>query len=158
MALSILTGGAWGALRATIPGVRAVAEEHVALLGVRDLSDGQAARVARCAAQVAPGAFDADAARAAIARLPGALYLHIDLDVLDTSVGRANRFAAPGGPTLETVLATVDASFAHGHVIAAALTAYEPQSDKPRTIQAAARTVAARIATRALAQRGRRGG
>ncbi|MDX6728024.1 MAG: arginase [Baekduia sp.] len=154
MALSILTGGAWGALRATIPDARTVAEEHVALLGVRDLSAGQAARVARSTARVASGAFDADAARAAIATLPPALYLHVDLDVLDTSVGRANRYAAPGGPTLETVLATVDAAFAHGHVLAAALTAYEPQSDKHRTIMGAARTIAARIATRALAQRG----
>ncbi|MES1193144.1 MAG: arginase family protein, partial [Solirubrobacterales bacterium] len=93
------------------------------------------------------------AATAAIAALPQRLYLHVDLDVLDTSVGHANRYASPGGPSLETVLATIDATFDHATVLAAALTAYEPSADGDGTILAAARTIAAHIATRALAQR-----
>ncbi|HEY4097336.1 MAG TPA: arginase family protein [Baekduia sp.] len=153
MALSLLTGTAWRAARTTIPGAVAIPEEHVALLGVRDLAPYQRARLERSSVRAAPGAFDAAAARAALDGLPARRYLHVDLDVLDTSVGAANRHAAPGGPTLDAVLAAIDATFAGGHVIAAALTAYEPPADRAGTILAAARTIAERIAVHALVQR-----
>ena len=149
MALSVLTGGCWGALRDTIPGFRAIAEPDVALLGVRDLAPYQAEQVARAATRTASGGFDAAAARGAIATLPVPLYLHIDLDVLDTSVGRANHYAAPRGPSLETVLATIDAAFDHGRVAAAALSAYDPTADTDGAILAASREIARRIAMRA---------
>jgi arginase len=153
MALSLLTGAAWPALRATIPGVVAMREEHVALLGVRDLADYQRARLERSAVRVAAGAFTADGAARAIGPLPPLRYLHIDLDVLDTALGRANRFAAPGGPSLDSVLAAIDATFASGTVLAAALTAYEPTTDPRGTIRTAAITIADHIAHHALTQR-----
>lgn len=152
MALSILTGSAWPALRATVPGVVAIPEARVALLGVRDLADYQRERLQRSPARVVTGAFSPAEAVAAIEALPRRLYLHIDLDALDTAVGRANRYAAPGGPTLETVLATIDATFAHATVVAAALTAYEPSADRRDSILLAAHTIAARIATLARKQ------
>jgi arginase len=130
-----------------------VPEERVALLGVRDLAPYQRDRVERSRAHVAPGAFDASAAAWAITELPRHRYLHVDLDVLDTSVGHANRHAAPGGPALDAVLAAIDETFATGHVIAAALTAYEPPGDRDGSILAAARTIATHIARRALGQR-----
>jgi arginase len=153
MALSILCGSAWPAQHATIPNAVAITEDRVALLGVRDLADYQRDRLAASALRTAPGAFDTWTATAAITALPQRLYLHIDLDVLDTSVGHANRFASPGGPSLETVLAAIDATFDHATVLAAALTAYEPTADRDGAILAAARTIARRIADRALGQR-----
>jgi arginase len=153
MALSILCGSAWPAQHATIPNAVALPEDRVALLGVRDLADYQRDRLAASALRTAPGAFDAWSATAAITALPQRLYLHVDLDVLDTSVGHANRYASPGGPSLPTVLAAIDATFDHATVLAAALTAYEPTVDRDGSILAAARTIARRIAERALAQR-----
>jgi arginase len=153
MALSILCGSAWPAQHATIANAVALAEDRVALLGVRDLADYQRDRFAASALRTVPGAFDGWAATAAITALPQRLYLHVDLDVLDTAVGHANRFAAPGGPSLETVLAAIDTTFDHATVLAAALTAYEPADDGDGRILDAARTIARRIAERALAQR-----
>jgi arginase len=153
MALSILCGSAWPAQHATIPDAVAIPEERVALLGVRDLAPYQRDRLAASALHTAPGAFDTWTATTAITALPQRLYLHVDLDVLDTSVGHANRYASPGGPSLETVLAAVDATFDHATVLAAALTAYEPSTDGDGAILTAARTIARRIAERALAQR-----
>lgn len=80
------------------------------------------------------------------------MYLHVDLDVLDTSVGRANPYAATGGPGLDRVLAAIDATFARFEVAAAALTAYDPLVDDSGTIAGAARTIAHRIATHASGQ------
>jgi arginase len=153
MALSILCGSAWPAQHATIPNAVTIPEDRVALLGVRDLAPYQRDRLAAGTLHTVPGAFDSWAATAAITALPQRLYLHVDLDVLDTSVGHANRYASPGGPSLETVLAAIDATFDHATVLAAALTAYEPSADGDGAILTAARTIARRIAERALAQR-----
>jgi arginase len=152
MALSILCGSAWPAQHATIPNAVAIGEERVALLGVRDLAPYQRDRLAASALHTAPGAFDTWTATAAITALPQRLYLHVDLDVLDTSVGHANRYASSGGPSLDTVLAAIDATFDHATVLAAALTAYEPPADADGRILTAARTIARRIAERARAQ------
>jgi arginase len=152
MALSVLTGSAWPAMRRRVPHLTTVPEEHVVLLGVRDLADYQRDRLGASPAQIVPAAYSPEAAAWALAELPETVYLHIDLDVLDTAVGHANRYAAPGGPSLETVLSTIDATFDHATVIAAALTAYDPSADRGDAILSAARTIATRIATRARAQ------
>ena len=126
MGLAILTGGCWRALRETIPGFAALDEAHVALVGTRDLEPYQRERIARSRLLVAPGDRAARAVLDALRERVARVYLHIDLDVLDTSVGRANPYAAPGGPGLDAVLATVDATFDRFEVGAAALTVVRP--------------------------------
>jgi arginase len=149
MGLAILTGACWRALRETIPGFTAVDEARVALVGTRDLEPYQRDRVAGSRLLVAPAAEPPggvlDALREHVARV----YLHVDLDVLDVSVGRANPYAAPGGPDLDGVLVTIDATFDRFEVAAAALTAYDPRVDGSGAIAAAARAIARRIAERA---------
>ncbi len=55
MGLSILTGGAWRALRATIPGFAPVGERDVVMAGVRDLEPYQRERLAGTEIAVVPG-------------------------------------------------------------------------------------------------------
>jgi arginase len=88
-----------------------------------------------------------DALRARVERV----YLHVDLDVLDVSVGRANAYAAPGGPDLDGVLAAIEATFLRFAVVAAAITAYDPRLDDDGAIAAAATAIAARIGALARA-------
>ncbi len=144
MALSTVTGDAWQAAARTIPGFRPVRQDAVALLYARDLADHQRDAVAASALHTEASA---------IPLLPQDLYVHVDLDALDVSVGHANRFAAPRGPSLEELLQTVDAAFACGTVRAVALTAYEPPYDRGHRIGQAAREIAAHVARCALAQR-----
>jgi arginase len=153
MGLAILTGGCWRALRETIPGFTVVDEAHVALVGVRDLEPYQRERIARSRLLVAPGAEPPDGMLDALRERVGRVYLHVDLDVLDTSVGRANPYAAPGGPGLEAVLAAVGATFDRFDVGAAALTSYDPRVDEGGAIAAAARAIAGRIAAAAWRSR-----
>ena len=79
------------------------------------------------------------------------MYLHIDLDALDAGVGRANAYAAPGGPSLDGLLGGVDAVFDRFEVVAAALASYDPLEDRDGAIAGAARRVAGRIAQRLTA-------
>jgi arginase len=146
--LAILTGTGWRALRETIPGFIPVPEERVVLAGVRDLEPYQRERLAASAVRTVPGAFVADELAAeldALAAVAARVYLHVDLDALDDGVGRANPYAAPGGPSLDVLLAGVDAVLDRFEVTAAAMTAYDPRADGDGAIAAAARLIAARI-------------
>lgn len=156
MGLAILTGSGWRALRETIPGFGVVDEDRVVLAGTRAREPYQRERVTRSRLQVVAAAFSSGALGSALDTLRKRVervYLHVDLDVLDTSVGRANSYAATGGPDLDRVLGAIDATFARFEVAAAALTAYDPRVDDNGAIAAAARTIAHRIASRALSQR-----
>jgi arginase len=153
MGLAILTGNCWRALRETIPGFSVVDEAHVALVGTRDLESYQRERIARSRLLVAAGADPPGDVLDALGERVARVYLHVDLDVLDTSVGRANPYAAPGGPDLDAVLATIDATFDRFDVGAAALTAYDPRVDEDGAIAAAARAITRRIAEAAWRSR-----
>ena len=152
MALSVLTGTGWTALRETIPGFAPVPEEHVVLAGARDLEPYQRARIGRSGVHAALGAFRAEELDAALGALRGRVervYLHVDLDVLDSRAGRANEYAAPGGPGPAEVLAAIDAVFDAFPVAAAALTAYDPAEDTNGRAREVGRRVIARIRERA---------
>jgi arginase len=151
MGLAILTGSGWRALRETIPGFAAVEESDVVLAGVRDLEPYQRARLAASAVRTVPGAFEPAALANALDRVHESVtrvYLHVDLDALDAGVGRANAYAAPGGPSLTGLLAGIDAVFDRFEVVAAALTSYDPREDRDGAIADAARRIAVRIAER----------
>jgi arginase len=155
MALSILTGGCWRALRETIPGFGAIDESNVVLIGTRDLEPYQRDRLNASYVRAIAGAVDAEELRRALEDLHGRVeevYLHVDLDVLDTSVGHANAYAAAGGPDLKTVLRAVEETFARFTVKAAALTAYDPQVDNKGSIADAAREIGGEIARGAAEQ------
>lgn len=150
MGLSILTGGCWRALRETIPGFQAIDEDRVVLVGTRDLEPYQRHRLDASRIQVVPDAASTDALDGPLDELRervGRVYLHVDLDVLDSAVGRANPYSAPGGPDLDAVLEAISATFERFEVAAAALTAYDPRHDDGGRIAAAATVIAGRIAT-----------
>jgi arginase len=156
MALTTLTGSAWRALRETIPGFRPVPEERVVLAAVRDLEPYQRERLDASAVRTVPGAIDQGALAAALDALAGdvaRMYLHVDLDALDAGVGRANEYAAPGGPSLAALLDAIGAVFDRFEVTSAALTAYDPRVDDEGTIADAARRIAWLIARRVSHQR-----
>ena len=133
MALSMLTGRCWRQLTSTIPGFAAVPDEHVILLGARDLDPQEAELLSRARLHHLPSAGARDgrieAALDALARRVRGLYLHIDLDVLDPSEGRANSFAAAGGLSRADLRRVVASARARFDLRGAALTAYDPECD-----------------------------
>lgn len=155
MGLAILTGSGWRALRETIPGFVVLDENRVVLAGTRDIEPYQRARLANSRVRVVEGDIPSQALHAALDELEKRIkrvYLHVDLDVLDVSVGQANRYSAPGGPDLETVLGAISATFDRFTVAATAITAYDPRIDRGGAIRAAARSIARHVATHARRQ------
>jgi arginase len=94
-------------------GLRVVSERQVTLAGARDLDPPEAAYLA--GAQIRGSQVEElDAAG-----LPGrALYVHLDLEVIDPGQLPGLRFPAPGGPGLERVIGALTMVLATGRAAA----------------------------------------
>jgi arginase len=156
MGLAILTGNGWELLRGTIDGLAPVDERDVVLAGVRDLEEHQRAPLDGSELRLVPGRTAAgpayDAALDALTERAGSVYLHVDLDVLDPSVGRANRFAADGGLTVAELARAIELVFERLQVTAAAITAYDPALDTDGGMARAASEAIRTIGREALRQ------
>ena len=143
-ALAALTGRCWAGLTPSIPGFRPVPEPDVLLLGARDLDAGERALLeASSIVHVPPpegspgpgsGTWNGIGYHALphldrLAERVDRVYLHIDLDVLDPSEGRANQYAAPGGPSAGDLAELLLTAAWKLPVRALAITAYDPSFD-----------------------------
>jgi arginase len=119
MAIALLTGRA-PELFADALGLRPVPEQNVVLADARDLDPAE--RDALIASQVRRIPATADALRTALSELRDLpVYLHVDVDILDSSEVSGLRFPSGPGPTLgdiENCLTTITTS---ANVIAASL-------------------------------------
>jgi arginase len=147
MAVSMLTGHCWRELTAQVPGFAPIPEAHVLMLGTRDVDplerDLLQASSIRIATLPAQPEADVDAIIAA-AGTPD-LYLHLDLDALDASEGRANGYAVSGGLSRSDLFAAIDAIGSRGSIRAASITAYDPACDTDDRIGRIAIEAATRI-------------
>lgn len=131
--LAILTGTGWRAQRESIPGFEAVPEVRVLLVGARDLEPYQRARVEGSelgllsTEELRAGVLDHRLAT--LRERAEAVYLHIDLDVLDPSEGTVNGWAAPGGLTADELDAAIESIGERFTIRATSLTAYDPALD-----------------------------
>src|SRR5918998_87346 len=137
MGLAIAVGHCWKAMARGVPGFSAVPEENVVMAGVREMDPAERGRLdASGVTVVGAEVIEKQGLRALAAALNelktrvGRVYVHLDLDVLDAGkVGKANEFAAEGGPDaeeLEAALGMVRESF---EVAAAGIASYDPAFD-----------------------------
>lgn len=154
MALSMATGEAYGPALETVPGLAPLPHRNVVLLGVRDVDPAEGERVERSAlgwleVETLRRQGLGEALAAALDDLPEVVYLHVDLDVLDPSVGRVNEFATEGGLTLDELRAVAATVSGQSQVAAVALTAYDPRFDGDgRVFEAGVAALEALVGTR----------
>jgi arginase len=134
MGMAILVGDAWQGLAAQVPGAHPIPGSAVVLAGARAFDEPELPRLEASAINHLPAASLADPATVvgAVASMqpsPSGIYLHLDLDVLDPSVARVNRYAAAAGISAAELEASVRALLADERVRAVSLTAYEPPAD-----------------------------
>jgi arginase len=135
MALAMAVGWAWRPMTRQIPGFRTVAENHVLLVGGRELDSAERDRLAlsqvghfmppalRCDAGTTAAFVDALVAGTG----PRATYVHIDLDVLDPTEMVASRHAARDGVSVNWLEAAIRAVRDRREIVAVAVTSYDPQ-------------------------------
>ena len=151
MGLAVLAGDAWQALHATVEGGRPVPQTAMVLAGARDFEPPEPIRLAT-ADLLQVDAVDLarpDALLQAIRSFepePTGIYLHLDLDVLDSGVAGVNVFSAPGGPNGQQLVELIAAVCRECPVRAISLTAYDPAYDPEGRVPEIAVTVLRRVA------------
>lgn len=145
MALAILTGRCWPALAARFTGFAPVPEANVILVGVRDCDSLEATALRRSAITSIPSTRVDLLTRAleALAQRVENLYVHLDVDVLDDSEGRANSYASRGGISAQELYAALELLERSGRIRAASITSYDPECDSEGKIRAIAANAAA---------------
>lgn len=154
-AVAILTGRCWTQLAATVPGFTPVSDERVCLVGTRDLDSLESALLDESSVEVVEPRHLRSALPAALKSIRehvDTMYVHLDLDVLDSGVARANSYALSGGLTLEDTEYALSEIARVFRIGAVTLSAYDPAGDtSDHAAKAAIRLIsaAARAAERA---------
>jgi len=144
MAVAMVAGLCWKGMTSRIPGFAPVPENQIVMTGLRALDTLEEANIE--SSQVKRVAI-ADAAGAIESISPDELYVHVDLDVFDTSVGSANGFAVSGGLTRADFMRFAAEICERFNVGACALTAYDPAYDTDNRIGRLAVDIARGFAT-----------
>ena len=150
MGLAMLLGDGWHELRQTVDGLRPVPAEHALLVGARDLDPAEQDRVSASALRQA----DAKTLEDALEQLSSeveAVYVHIDLDVIDPSVARANALSVEGGFSAEELEQALTAIARRFEIVATAMTAYDPSVDAEGRVPPIAATLAQRLVAERVA-------
>jgi arginase len=132
-AVAIITGRCWTQLAATVPGFEPVPDDRVCLIGTRDIDSLEGGLLDQSEVEViAPRKLRSDLARslASIRQHARAIYVHLDLDVLDAEVASANSYAVTGGLTIDDVEYALSHVARELPVAALTLSAYDPAIDK----------------------------
>jgi arginase len=141
MGLATAMGLCWHDLAGTVPGFQPVPPQLTFLLGARDLDPAEAgwlgkSPVTALSVEQLPGGLPPLLERAAIADTVG--YLHLDLDVLDPAVGRANYLPVPRGLLLDQLTGAIAAIRERVPLAAATVASYSPEEDYEQGICRAA--------------------
>jgi len=152
MALAAVTGRCWAGVAGTVDGFAPTQDEHVVLVGARDLDEPERELLAAGGVRHlgATGDLDDDGQRrslddalAALGERVGGVHLHIDADVLDPDlVAPANEFAAPGGLTATGLVEVVRRVADRVPVRSVTLASYDPAEDPDGRVAGAAVGVA----------------
>ena len=144
MGVATLAGQCWHRLAATIPGFQPVDLSRLVYCGIRDFEPGQREKVESYGVGAVYGSAQLQGAFAgsldvALTGLRGQhVLVHLDLDCLDTSVGQANEYAAPGGLTVNDLLACLERVVVHTLPIGMTIASFDPELRGSQNIAAAA--------------------
>jgi arginase len=137
MGLAIAVGRCWKAMAKGVPEFAPVPEANVVMAWVRELDGAEqewldASEVAVVGAHL----IEKQGFRALgtvlddLSTRVGRVYVHVDLDVLDAEkVGKANEFAAEGGPNAEELQSALGMVRERFTVAAAGMASYDPAFD-----------------------------
>ena len=122
-------------------GLAPLDERRVVLVGARDLDPGEDEAVAASSMTVVPSAMDLNGRDLP----PGALHVHVDLDVVDPRDMPAHNYPAPGGPSLREMQAVLARLAATGRVAAVSFSTWNPALPGADRAAAATAVLAAAI-------------
>lgn len=137
MGLAMATGCCWRSQLRTIPGFSPIPETNILHIGARDLDPEEERLFQQSEIEVIRPGEGGDNIRKTIDRALNKLrdkvtriYLHVDMDVLDTGEALPNHLAVPGGLSVEVVEEIIGIVKERFVVCASAITSFDPDYDK----------------------------
>jgi arginase len=129
MGLAILTGRCWRRLAERFEGFQPVLDSQVIQIGVREKDLPEVQLLQQSGIKQIPTVALAGLSEALKELSTNKLYVHVDLDVIDTSEGRANGWACGGGLSLKQLHEALELIGRSASIIAGAVTCYDPAVD-----------------------------
>lgn len=132
MGLAILVGDCWRQLAHRFADFEPLPAEQIIQIGVRDCDPEEERRLASSGIyRVSPRELPRlDTALAQLAEHVDRAYVHVDVDVLDLSEGRANTYACAGGVTLDELLHALELIRERLPIAVGSITSYDPAADE----------------------------
>lgn len=137
MGVAMATGRCWRALLKAVPGFHPMPEENVVHIGGRDLDPEEEINLKGSNITLVLPNEDTDSMRqtlnVALTELAGRVnqvYIHMDLDVLDTGEVLVNHADTPGGMSLDLVLEFIGTIKKRFGIRAGAIGSFDPDYDR----------------------------
>jgi arginase len=140
-AVAMLTGRCWKTIAATVPDFQPLSDQQVCLVGTRDIDALEHALLDESNVSVVESRALRSGLRRALSSVNehvDQVYVHLDLDVIDSDVASANTFAVAGGLTLDDMDYALSEIAQTLRIAGVALTAYDPAADTDGAAAAAA--------------------
>ena len=154
MPVAILAGRCWRILARSVPGFVPIPSKQVLLAGVRSIDEQEREFLGEAEIPlIEPAGLEQDngaaftTALASLSQEVSSIHVHVDLDVIDTSDGIANEFAADGGPSLDTLVASINRIGGRAPVNSLSLTSYNPACDDDQRAERSALRLLDALAT-----------
>lgn len=134
MGLAMATGRCWRSLLRTIPGFSPIPEANILHIGARDLDKEEERQLEQSEIEVIkPGegniCLAVDKALERLSNHVDRIYLHMDMDVLDTGEALPNHLAVPGGLSVDAVVKIIGMVKQRFELAAGAVASFDPSYD-----------------------------
>jgi arginase len=156
MGVATLAGQCWRNMAATIPGFRPFDVERLIYCGIRDFEPGQLEKVQAAKIRAVVGSTGGmtdyvGRLKAHLDQLPfKSAMFHLDVDCLDTSVGRANEYAVPGGLLPDQLIDCLRLACSAATPLSLTIASFNPALEGSARISEAAITAAVLVASAAV--------
>jgi len=126
MPLSILLGRAWQTLARSVPRFAATPVKRIVLFGASQLEDAECKLLDEAGVRRVSTVPPLQTALSALAEEADQIYVHLDLDVLNSEEAGWNQWARPSGISVVTLLEAVGEIGNRGTVCALGVASYDP--------------------------------
>ena len=140
MGLAMVAGRCWRQMTATIENFHPVPDSSILLLGARELDPSEVAALMHSGITRLTVSEAQERIRPlldVIVSQAKQFYVQLDLDTLDTTVGRASAYAAPGGFSLVDLISLLSTIASRLPVSGLTISAYDPSCNRTGTVQEA---------------------
>jgi arginase len=129
MGLAILTGRCWRGLAERFDSFRPLPDTHVTQVGVREIDPTEMQLLNQSGIKQLPTSRLTELSELLKQLSTNTVYVHVDLDVIDSSEGRANGWACDGGLSVNQLYDALELIGRSASIVASAVTCYDPAVD-----------------------------